>query len=285
MVLFAKLDFNYGVCNMTVKKNSKSMDMPAWIDSRQSQGLYFFTREEALEYLQISESAFRKAAKRLADKNRISRIRGGFSVIIPLEYSATGILPAEWFIGDLMGYIGQAYYVGLLSAAALHGAAHQQPQQFHVVTTGPLREIKIHDLTMRFFSRGSLDKVALTRVKVQTGHIPVSTPEATAIDLIRYSRRIGGIDRVFTVLQELGETMDPKKMEDATRLEGNAAYIQRLGFLLERAGFPTLAEPLSKWVSRQKIFPIKLDISLPARGVKRDERWNILVNLDIEGDL
>ncbi|MBN1627774.1 MAG: type IV toxin-antitoxin system AbiEi family antitoxin [Deltaproteobacteria bacterium] len=270
---------------MNVKKNSKPMDMSAWIDSRQSQGLYFFSREEALKYLQISGSTFKKAAMRLAYKNRICRIRSGFFVIIPLEYSATGILPAEWFIDDLMGYTGQSYYVGLLSAAALHGAAHQQPQQFHVVTTGALREIKIHDLTIRFFSRASLDKVALNRVKVQTGHIPVSTPEATALDLIRYSRRIGGIDRVFTVLQELGETMDPKKLEDAVKTDGNVAYIQRLGFLLEKAGFSSLAEPLSMWVSRQKTFPIKLDISLPASGVKKDERWKVLVNLDIEGDL
>lgn len=218
-------------------------------------------------------------------KKRICRIHSGFFVIIPLEYSATGILPAEWFIDDLMGYIDQSYYVGLLSAAALHGAAHQQPQQFHVMTTGPLREIKIHELTIRFFSRASLDEVALTRVKVQTGHIPVSTPEATAIDLIRYSRRIGGIDRVFTLLQELGETMDPKKLANAAKADGNAAYIQRLGFLLEKAGFSNLAEPLSEWMNRQKTFPVKLDISLPAKGVKKNKRWKVLVNLDIEGDL
>ncbi len=270
---------------MTVKKIFKPMDMSTWIDSRQSQGLYFFTREEALEYLRISKSAFAKVAMRLAYKNRVCRIRSGFYIIIPLEYSATGVLPAEWFIDDLMGYIGQSYYVGLLSAAALHGAAHQQPQQFHVVTTGPLREIKIRGLTICFFSRASLDEVTLTSVKVQTGYIPVSTPEATALDLISYSRRIGGIDRVLTVLQELGESMETRKLEAAAKADGNAAYVQRLGFLLEKAGFTSLAEPLFEWVKRQKTFPVKLDISLPAKGVKKDERWKILVNLDIEGDL
>ena len=270
---------------MSIKKPSKTMDMSSWVDSRQSQGLYFFSREEALKSLQISELAFKKAARRLANKNRISRIHGGFFVIIPLEYSATGILPAEWFIDDLMEFIGQSYYVGLLSAAALHGAAHQQPQQFQVVTTDPLREIKSHGLAIRFFSRSSLDEVALTRVKVQTGNIPVSTAEATALDLIRYSRRIGGIDRVFTVLQELGETMEQTKLEDAAKADGNAAYIQRLGFLLEKAGFSTLAEPLSKWVSKQNAFPVRLDVSMPAKGAKKDERWKILVNFDIEGDL
>jgi predicted transcriptional regulator of viral defense system len=270
---------------MSVKKSSKTVDMSSWVDSRQSHGLYYFSREEVLKSLQISELAFKKAAARLANKNRINRIRDGFFIIIPLEYSATGVLPAEWFIDDLMGHMGQSYYVGLFSAAALHGAAHQQPQQFHVVTTGPLREIKINQLMICFFSRTSLDGVSLSRIKVQTGHIPVSTPEATALDLIRYSRRIGGIDRVFTVLQELGETMNRKKLENAAKADGNVAYIQRLGFLLEKAGFSTLAEPLFKWVNRQNTFPVRLDVSIPAKGAKKDERWKVLVNLDIEGDL
>jgi len=51
---------------MSAKKDYKSIDMATWVDSRQSQGLYFFRREEALESLQVSELAFKKAAARLA---------------------------------------------------------------------------------------------------------------------------------------------------------------------------------------------------------------------------
>lgn len=38
-----------------------------------------------------------------------------------------------------MKFLGQPYYVGLLSAAALHGAAHHQPQEFQVVTNKQFR--------------------------------------------------------------------------------------------------------------------------------------------------
>ena len=79
------------------------------------------------------------------------RIRSGFFVIIPLEYRSTMTLPPEWFIADLMACLEQPYYVGLLSAASLHGAAHQQPQQFQVVTTVPQREIRKKGLAIRFF--------------------------------------------------------------------------------------------------------------------------------------
>ena len=270
---------------MSAKKDLKPIDMATWVDSRQSQGLYFFRREEALESLQVSELALKKAAARLSKKKRIARIHGGFFIIIPLEYFATGILPAEWFIADLMAYIGQPFYVGLLSAAALHGAAHQQPQQFHVVTTGPLRDIRSNGLVIRFFSKSQLADVPLTRVKAQTGHIPTSTSEATALDLIRYSRRIGGLDRVLTVLQELGEVMEPENLAKAARADQTVAYAQRLGFLLEREGFSSLTGPLFQWVKEQKPLPVKLEPTMPIRESKKDERWRIMVNIDVEGDL
>jgi predicted transcriptional regulator of viral defense system len=266
-------------------KSQKSPDLATWIDSRQSQGLYFFHRQEALKTLNVSELAFKKAAARLSKKKRIVRIHGGFFIIIPLEYAATGILPAEWFIADLMDYIGQPFYVGLLSAAALHGAGHQQPQQFHVVTTGPLRDMKMNGLAIRFFLKSKFANVPQIRMKVQTGYIPVSTPEATAFDLIRYSRRIGGLGRVLTVLQELGEVMDPGNLEKAAKADEKRAYTQRLGFLLEKAGFSNLTGALFQWVDVKYPLPVKLEPSMPTRGSKKAERWRILVNIDVESDL
>ena len=270
---------------MTADRQKSLPDLPAWVDSRQSQGLYFFSREEALRSLHQSDSAFKQAAARLAKKKRIARIHRGFFIIIPLEYAATGILPAEWFIDDFMRYMGRPYYVGLLSAAALHGAAHQQPQQFHVVTTGPLREMPTNGLAITFFVKTKFAEAQLTKIKVQTGHIRVSTPETTAIDLIRYARRIGGLDRVLTVLQELGEVMEPDKLVKAAKADGKIVYAQRLGFLLERAGFLDLTHRLSQWVQEREPLPAKLEPSMPTRGCKKNERWKLLVNIDVEGDL
>ena len=271
---------------MGAKRPADLPDLSSWIQSRQSQGLYFFTREEAIKTLQRSEAAFKQAAARLDRKRRTVRIHGGFFIIIPFEYAATGMLPAEWFIDDLMGYIGQPFYVGLMSAAALHGAAHQQPQQFHVVTNGPFRNIRSKNrLDIIFFSKSAIKNVPLTWVKVQTGHIPVSTPEATALDLIRYAKRIGGLDRVLTVLQELGEAMDPEKLEQAAKSDGKLACAQRLGFLLEKAGFSDLTRNLSRWVAKKNPFPSKLEPSMPGKGQKKDKRWNLVINIDVEGDL
>lgn len=268
-----------------MKSIDNPSDLPGWINLKQSQGSYFFTRDEALEELKISQMAFRQAVVRLTEKNRIIRVRGGFYVIIPLEYAASGILPAEWFIDDLMQYVDQPYYVGLLSAAILHGAAHQQPQQYHVVTTKPIREARLKSLALRFFVKKGFSHTPVTRVKVQTGFIAVSTPEATALDLVRYSRSIGGLDRVLTVLQELGEVLHTDKLVEAAQSDGNVTYIQRLGWLLEKAGYSALTNDLARWTSQKKPFAAKLEPSLPIKGAILDTRWNLFLNAVVESDL
>lgn len=256
-----------------------------WVDAHQAQGLYFFSRQEAVKNLQMSDIAFKMAVSRLQKKERILRILNGFYIIVPLEFSSTRVLPADWFIADLMAHMRRPYYVGLLSAAAIHGAAHQQPQQFQVVTTGPLRRLQVRTLSVRFFSKRNFEVTPVVSTKVQTGFIPVSTPEGTAIDLIRYARAIGGLDRVLTVLQELGETMDMLKLVGAIKADGNLAYGQRLGWLLERAGHSELVEGLLEWIRERNPLPAKLEPSLPIRGAEKDPRWQLLINTEVEADL
>ena len=271
---------------MLLKAKASSLtDLPSRVDSRQEQGLYFFTRKEAIQTLQFTEEAFKKAGARLAKKNRILRIRSGFFVIVPLEYRATGILPAEWFIADLMAYLEQPYYVGLLSAASLQGAAHQQPQQFQVVTTVPQREVRKKGLAIRFFFKTNFKATPVTQIKVQTGHISVSSPEATAIDLIRYARSIGGLDRAITVLQELGESMNSAKLIAAVKAEGNLVCAQRLGWLMEKAGHAALVLDLAGLIADKNPPFTRLDPSLPAGEAEKDTRWRLLINTDVEGDL
>lgn len=269
--------------NYKVKK--PLTDLASWVDSQQSQGRYFFAREQAINELQASKAAFDNASLRLAKKKRIARLYSGFYSIIPLEYAATGMLPPEWFIADLMSYLKKPYYVGLLSAANLHGAAHQQPQEFQVITTDVVRKIEVENLAIRFFTKKTFESSSTSQVKVQTGFMTVSTPETTAVDLVCYARQIGGIDRVFTVFQELGEVLDADKLAAAAKAENNLAYAQRLGWLIEKAGFKNKTQKLAAWVSGQNPLPARLEPSLAVKGAQKDERWSLLINTTVEGDL
>ncbi len=153
-----------------------------YIDSLQSNGRYTFTRLEAIAALQITPNAFKLAALRLAKKKRLVRLKNNFYAIVPTEYQEVGAPPVAWFIDHLMQFNQQPYYVGLLSAAALHGAAHQQSQVFQVVTTKTLRPIQAGRARIEFLTKKQITPNSYQPVKTPTGYMNVSIPEITALD-------------------------------------------------------------------------------------------------------
>ena len=150
-----------------------------------SRGRYTFTRAEALTALATTGEGFKKAAQSLARRRRLASPRRGFYVIVPAEYRVAGAPPASWYIDDLMTGAGGLYYVGVLTAAALHGAAPQAPQEFQVVTTSWQRPVVVGRERLRFLKKRNLTRTPVMPVKTVTGSLRVSTPEATALDLLR----------------------------------------------------------------------------------------------------
>lgn len=266
-------------------KEQPNKSLAAWVDSRQMRGVYTFTRDEAFAALKLSRMAFDRAAFRLAVKKRLVRIRRGFYAIIPLEHRVAGILPPDWFIDDLMKYMKCPFYVGVLSAAAYHGASHQKIQAYHIVTDRSLRDIRCRGIAIRFFRKTNIAATPLEQIKGYTGYLPVSTPEATALDVVRYYRRAGGLGRVLTVLQELHEKIDPRRLIQAAKADDCLSYAQRLGWLLEQTAFAGKASKFHEWMAKQAPLPVRLNPALPIKGSKRDKRWNVWLNTDVEGDL
>jgi len=256
------------------------------IEDFQRQGLCAFDRSKVETALPASNAAVGKALKRLAEKGRVRRIRKGFHAIVPVEYSTQGIPPYDWFIDDLMRSLGLPYYIGLLSAAALHGAAHQQVQQLQIVVPRQERPLALPGLSIRFFRKRDFDTTPLQSRKGHSGMLPVSTPEATALDLVRYARSIGGIDAVLTVLAELAESIHPAKLAATIAAESETAQIQRLGWLLDHLGQTTLADALHAAMPVSKPLPrAALDPSAPRTGPITGNRWRILENTQPEADL
>jgi predicted transcriptional regulator of viral defense system len=256
-----------------------------FVDRQQSVGRYTFTKEEAQRVTGLRVSGFKVAAWRLMQAKRIVGVRRGFYVTVPVEYRASGILPPDWFIGDLMKFLGQPYYIGLLSAAELHGAAHQRPQAFHVITSKPTREVEVAGLRIRFFKKANVSVTPQVKKRTFTGDIAVSTPAATALDLVVYQRSIGGLDRVLTVLQELGESIEPASLIATVQADQRLPYVQRLGWLLDRAGHERLTGTTQEWLAQHRTKPVALAPSLPSKGFPRDAKWNVIVNTEVESDL
>ncbi len=263
----------------------KKHGLTEWIETKQSKGLYFFTREDGLRELKMDKKAFDQAIFRLAKKSRIVSVHRGFYLIIPLEYRSWEVLPADWFIADLMAYLKLPYYVGLLTAALYHGASHQKPQVFHVVTNKPVRPVICKRVKIKFLVKKNVANTAVERLNTRTGYMNVSTPEATALDMIRYLYKSGGLSHVLTVLQELGEKIDSGKLLDAAEIDGCTAYAQRLGWLLDKTEYAVKTAKLAKWVDSKEPGVIGLDPRLPIKKSVKDMRWRLWLNTNVEGDL
>ena len=254
-----------------------------FVDDLQSRGRYVFRRDEALRALETSDVALKLAAHRLVAKGRLAMPRRGFFVIVPLEYRAAGAPPATWFVDDLMAFHEAPYYVGLLSAAALHGAAHQQPQELQVVSRVQLRKATAGRVRLRFFLKRDTEETPTGAHKTETGTIRVSTPEATAFDLVRYERSVGGLGAVATVLGELAERIEPVRLVAAAKADGELSVVQRTGYLLDHVGSKKKTDALSRWLAEKRPRAALLRAGGPREG-STDARWSIVANETIEFD-
>ena len=224
----------------------------------------------------------KKALQRLSRRGRVLKVKDYFYVIVPLEYQSAGGPPASWFIHDLMAAMQLPYYVGLLTAAAQHGASHQQPQEFQVVTDRSVRPLTVGRARIRFFASKFVEKAAAVNIKTPTGSMRVATPETTAVDLVRFARAAGHLDNVATVLAELSSLLDPKKLLAAVRLVNDVPNAKRLGYILDLVRARRLSEPIHAWVERQSLRPVPLQPGRPVTNAREDRRWHVLVNQPIE---
>jgi predicted transcriptional regulator of viral defense system len=183
-----------------------------------------------------------------------------------------------------MKSLDRPYYVGLLTAAQYHGAAHQRPQEFQVMVDKSRRPIECGRVRVAFFVRKNLRAVPVKPFNTPRGALNVSTPEATALDLIGYHDRAGGLNQVATVLAELVERIDPDKLA-AVAAAAPLPWAQRLGFLLERVGAADKSAPLKAFVRARAHESTRLLPKAARKKGARDSAWKLYVNADVEPDL
>lgn len=271
----------------TTQKFKKAQD---FLDYLQKQGIICFSKKDICAHLDISNSAMLLSLRRQALKGRIIRIHKDFYVIIPVEYQDVGSPPPEWFINQFMEFMRTRYYVGLLSAASLHGAAHQQPMQFQVMSEGlSFREIKAGRTHIRFFTKHRIPDIGIEKKKTISGYINVSSPELTIYDLVRYPSASGQLNNIATIIEELSGNLNARLLVDIAKASvserGEMIYWQRLGYILDFVGAEKKANQLAQWVQSHKASFGYLVRSGSEETVSRNDRWSLYINTELETDI
>lgn len=265
-----------------------------------AKGYCCFTFPQVKEALGVSDIAARAALRRLKQKGELAHPLSGFYVIVPPEYRVLGCRPAEHFIDDLMAFINTPYYVGLLSAAQYHGAAHHRPQQFQVIANQKRRPITCGRIKIVFITKKNTEQTPTQNFNTAQGAIAASTPEATAIDMVTYPNRCGGLDNVLTVLTDLVKKMDADKLQKLVSATDEVTWIQRLGYLLDLLKANHLSDVLHKSLenhrvrARQLIAPPKKTPALEKLAAKlgkntssssyetKNDKWKLIINKKLE---
>ena len=244
------------------------------------------TTTEAAEILGVPKDQVRVRLNAGVHAGRLFSPSRGLWVAIPPKYRTWGAPPAVEFLDQLMTHLGREYYVGWLSAAEIHGAAHQRPQTLQVAVDRPVQGRSFGRSRLRFTRQSRVSELPRQRHNVESGHVWVSSPDLTAVDLVDRPDLGGGLSNVATVLFELTETaaLDPQRL---AQLAGgfSATAVRRVGYLLDFVRAPVETTALADLVQALPLpRPALLDPRLPRRGII-DTRWDLVINTDVEPDL
>ena len=274
----------------TFATKSKEMTIREWITDRLIHGKPYFSVEDIrVAFPDVVENPMRRELSRLVANKIIATVYRGFYVIVPPHYAADLKIPAYFYIDQLMSYIGKPYYLSLLTAGVLWGAAHQRPQRTSVTTIPPRSRTSLtrnDDLLWTY--RPYIPNEFLKRKNSETGTIIYSNAELTAIDLVQYEHLIGGLSRAATVLSELVENTHFNNAAISGLFSlTTVPTIQRLGFILDEILEEAEQADMihNQLVNYAPNYTYQF-LSRRLPHIKNDcnRRWKIYVNTQIEPD-
>lgn len=265
----------------STKKHKKLTD---YIEDLLERGEITFTKKDALKTLSITEIAFDRSSLRLIKKRHLVKPLSGFYVIVSPENRSTGGPEPILYIKKLMKYVEQPYYIGLLSAALQHGATHQPVMELQVVTTKPIKTIRMGRHRIIFIVNRHTNEIPTTEIKTRQGMILISTIEATAFDLVRFHKKSGGLSHVATVFLEIGRKINSENLAKIAAIYNDTPLAQRVGFLLSKYGAVKSISRFHAWLKTKDCSFKRLSGNRKGRELERNKKWFIITDVEVEPD-
>ena len=255
----------------------------ALLDRLLAVGRVAFPLAELVKETRLSPLAAKRQLMRLGDRVVQPWRRHPFFLIVAPEHRAVGAPPVAWWLDDFFQWLGRPYYLALQSAAETYGSAPQALQVTQIMTSESRRELVLGRLRLQFFVKRHTSRTPTQSLANAYAPLAVSTPEATAMDLIRYASRIGGLGRAVETLRPLIPRIRVSELRRALEIEDEVSTAQRLGYIVERSGNTTLANAIHAWLptSLPLIPVVSTKVRPPSAPVIA--RWRLLDNLEAPG--
>lgn len=248
---------------------------------------YSFSWDELVNATGKNQTSTKRELSRLVDKKEVINLRKGFYLIIPPRYSTTGKLPLQLYADKLFKYLNRQYYLGFYSAAKIHGASHQQVQRDYIMTQNPpLIDINKILIDIRFITTTNWPEENILIKKSDAGIYKISSPALTAADLIHYQTKLGGLNRMLAVIQELTEEIDEHDLANLRNWYPHKSTLQRLGFVLDKIGGEDyLSDIIFNYLKSNKYYPVLLSPDSKQKPGAVYNKWKVDVNIELESDI
>lgn len=263
-------------------------------------GEHFVTSERCAELLRVKPENVSRSLAPARHANQMVSVTNRAWVPVPPYRRKKGAPPLLDYLDALMGHLKQHYYLGYGAAAAVYGISHHSFAHYHIVTPAPHRDRQI-GMSFLCFVRGNPTRIPTVRKPVGYGvnaDVVVSTPEATAFDLIQRPILSGGIDYVATLI---GDMLTAGLLSINSLCAVADLYpvsvSQRLGYVIEimhghlqwAIRSPLDMGPLAKMIADRKtrevrlMYPSLSDLT-EVKRTPLSRRWRLKVDRVLEPD-
>ena len=238
------------------------------------------TRQEAMTRFSLSANTVNEVLSSLVRKGWLARAGRGKYLLIPPEWGATPVSESNTLA--LAAQLTTDGYIAFSTAAAHWGLTTQVRNVIWIVTRTHARTRRINDSEIRFARLPAKSLFGFERVPVFGYPVPMSDVEKTVLDCIDSPARAGGLAEASAILAKAARRWNWKKAADYFERRGNAALIQKFGYLCSAGHLPMPEVVRTRLRSRLK--PSSRTYLVPRRHSEPyqnyDREWGVIVNID-----
>ena len=235
------------------------------------------TKEQFDRYFNFPKRIREKTLLRLKKKNILTAIKRGVYFYSPLESGPAGSSINEFLVPPVF-FPKSNYYIGYSTMYNYYDFTDQIFQIMYVLNTSLQREKIIGNMRFRMIKIPAKRMYGLEKIKIKDTEVIASDKERTLVDMFYFPGPVGGLKRVFEILNE---QVKDRRVAVVRLIKyaikfSNVSTRKRIGFALEQAGLSEKTlEPLFKSVRKTSL--VTLYPSKSRKG-KINRKWLVIEN-------
>lgn len=250
-------------------------------------GLDFFTADDLVARLGLSEGQARKTLERLVGANQARRLqRGLYALVHPADWNrpAAGYAP-NWYLTAARLIAPNTYFIAYYSAMEIHAMLQHPLRTVFVATPVQKKQVVLDPMRVRFVTLRPSRFFGFEEKEVEPGRsVFVATLERTFVDCATRPALCGGLEEILAGYRRRLDDLDPTKLLSVLSRLAEPTITKRVGFFLEHAGLdqPTLLNDVERVAGRLGRYVPLVPGAVKTAGAWRDKRWELEINVPRE---